>query len=103
MNQLNQGAKPYTPPESKKDALETVKDKISDVATGAADMARTATDKAGEFAHSAKDKVEEWAGEASDKVGDLAEEATRLIRRYPMQAIAAGLALGFLLAYATRD
>jgi ElaB/YqjD/DUF883 family membrane-anchored ribosome-binding protein len=104
MSQFNQGTKTYNPVESKKDVMDTVKDKISDVATGAADMARTAKDKAGEFAHNAKDKVSEWAGDASDKAGDLAQEATQLIRRYPMQSIAAGMALGFLIAFAmTRD
>lgn len=119
MNQRNPSDMIHTPVESKKDVLDTVKEKISDVTTGAADMACAAKDKAGELATAAKekvkdaaasagamavqgkDKVGEWAGEASDKVGDAVQEATQLIRRYPIQAMVAGLAVGFLLARAT--
>ena len=53
----------------------------------------------------AKDKVQEWGAVAADKAGeaaqDLGREMTNLVRRYPIQAMVAGLAVGLLLARVT--
>lgn len=106
-----------------KDAFGTVRDKTREITAGAADAAgavkdkakdlvSTATDKvkdaataAGDFAVQAKDKVQEWSAAAAHKAGDVvedaAEELTKLLRRYPIQSVLVGVAIGYLVARAT--
>jgi|SRR5262245_2913840 len=106
-----------------KGVVETAKEKAKGIAAGAADAAGAAKEKAaeiaatakekvkdlaagaGEMAAQAKDKVQEWGAVAADKAGeaaqDIGREITNLVRRYPIQAMVAGLAVGFLLARVT--
>jgi len=89
-----------------------------------ADKASTIADKAGDYASQAREKVRDWAGgagenvtQAADKVqhwaedaysfsgehlGEFGRECTSLIRRYPVQALAVGFAVGLLLGRASR-
>jgi hypothetical protein len=108
----------------RKNFIDTVTDKAQELATDAAGAAGTAVDKAKEMAATVKEKVtgmaavaSAYAGEASDKVQEwtakatheteaavqnLGKELTSLVRRYPIQSLLAGLAVGFLLARVTK-
>src|SRR5262245_21985235 len=70
--------------------VETVKEKVQDVAAGASALASRATETA-----------QEAASVVAEKAGDFSEEVTRLIRRYPMQALLVGLGVGFLMGQIT--
>jgi len=74
-----------------KDALDVVKQKARDLTAGAADAAGAAKDKAMEWSSAAADK-------AGDALQDLGKELTKVVRRYPLQSVLAGLVVGFLLA-----
>lgn len=96
---------------------------------GATGMIENATDKAKEIAHNvgeyagqAKEKVSEWASTAGGKIKDVASHAgeyamqardtageaiqtvgtelTSVVRRYPLQSLMAGAAVGYLLGCA---
>jgi hypothetical protein len=89
--------------------VEAVKEKVQDVAAGASELAGKAKDTAQDWAAAAanaagqaKDKAVELASTAADTVGDLGQDVTRLIRRYPLQALLIGFGVGFLLARVTR-
>jgi hypothetical protein len=106
-----------------KAVLDTAKDKVKEVASGAADLAVAAKDKAkdlavtakdkvkdmaaatGELAVQAKEKVQDWTTTAADKTGEtfqeVGQELTALVRRYPVQSLLVGFAVGFFLAQAT--
>jgi hypothetical protein len=103
--------------------LDTAKDKVKEMASGAADLAIAAKDKAkdltvsakdkvkdvatatGDLAVQAKDKVQDWTATAADKtsetVQEVGQELTALVRRYPVQSLLVGFAVGFLLARVT--
>jgi hypothetical protein len=103
--------------------LDTAKDKVKEVASGAADLAAAAKDKAkelaetardkvkdvatatGDLAGQAKEKVQDWTATAADKSGEtfqeVGRELTALVRRYPVQSLLVGFAVGFLLARTT--
>jgi ElaB/YqjD/DUF883 family membrane-anchored ribosome-binding protein len=107
----------------RKEAIDIVKDRAKDVAAGAERVAGAAKDKAmevtaaakekvseaataaGELAVQVKDKVREWSSTAADEAKDAAQEVARevttLVRRYPIQSLIVGVAVGFLLARAT--
>jgi ElaB/YqjD/DUF883 family membrane-anchored ribosome-binding protein len=72
----------------------TAKDKIKDAACATGDMAVHAKEKAQEFASTAVHN----AGEALQTAG---QEVTFLIRKYPIQSVLIGAAVGFLLVKAT--
>ena len=93
--------------------VEAVKEKVQDVAAGASELFIQGKDTAQEWAATAanaagqvKDKAVELASTAADSVGDLGQDVTRLVRRYPFQALligfGVGCGVGFLLARATR-
>jgi ElaB/YqjD/DUF883 family membrane-anchored ribosome-binding protein len=106
-----------------KAVLDTAKDKVKEVASGAADFASAARDKAKDLAVTAKDKVkdmvaatdelavrakekvQDWTSTAADKTGEtfqeVGQEFTALVRRYPVQSLLVGFAVGFFLARAT--
>ena len=106
-----------------KKVADTLEDKAKEVMAGAADAARTATDKVkelalaasekakdvaaatGEVTVHAKDKVHQWTATATDKTGeavqDMGKELTGLVRRYSIPSLLLGFAVGFLLARAT--
>jgi hypothetical protein len=108
----------------RKNFIDTVTDKAQELAADAADAAGTAVDTAKEmvatvkekvtdmataasvYAGEASDKVQEWtaktAHQADDAVQNLGKELTSLVRRYPIQSLLAGLAVGFLLARITK-
>jgi hypothetical protein len=54
----------------------------------------------------AKDKVADWAGDVAQHPGDYLKACTdntaKLIRRYPITCVLAGIGLGFMLARVTR-
>jgi ElaB/YqjD/DUF883 family membrane-anchored ribosome-binding protein len=103
--------------------VEKVKEKTQEVMAGAAELAGQAKDKAQALASSAaakvkdaatsaaelggqaKDKVQTWAATASENptetFRDVTKEVTSLVRRYPIQSLLVGAAVGFLLARAT--
>jgi ElaB/YqjD/DUF883 family membrane-anchored ribosome-binding protein len=107
----------------RKDAIDIVKDRAMDLAAGAERVAGAAKEKAkevtsaakekvgeaaaaaGELAVQAKDKVQQWgstaADEAKDAVQGVGREVTTLVRRYPIQSLIVGVAVGFILARAT--
>jgi len=55
-----------------------------------------------EKARDAKDKAMEWGSVAADKAGDtlqdLGKELSKVVRRYPLQSVMVGMAIGFFLA-----
>jgi ElaB/YqjD/DUF883 family membrane-anchored ribosome-binding protein len=86
---------------------------VQDVAAGASELFIQGKDTAQEWAAAAagaagqvKDKAVELASTAADRVGDLGQDVTRLIRRYPLQALligfGVGFGIGFLLTRGTR-
>jgi ElaB/YqjD/DUF883 family membrane-anchored ribosome-binding protein len=82
--------------------VEAVKEKVQDVATGASELAGKAKDTAQEWASSvgsaavqARDKAVELTSAAVSKAEDLGLEVTKLIRRYPLQALLVGFGVGF--------
>jgi ElaB/YqjD/DUF883 family membrane-anchored ribosome-binding protein len=89
--------------------VEAVKDQVQAVAAGASDLAGTAKDTAGEWASAvggaavqAKDKAWDVATAAAEKVDEAGQGLTALIRRHPLEAMLAGLAVGFLVAHLLR-
>jgi ElaB/YqjD/DUF883 family membrane-anchored ribosome-binding protein len=122
MSELNKSMTMPSVPE-RMDAIDVVKDRAKDVAAGAERVASAAKEKAkevttaakekvgdaataaGELAVQVKDKMREWsstaADEAKDAVQEVAREVTTLVRRYPIQSLIVGVAVGFLLARAT--
>ena len=96
-----------------KQGLHAVADKASAVADKAGDIAGQARDKvrdwagdAGQNVTQAADKVQHWAEDAysfsGEHLGEFGRECTTLIRRYPVQALAVGFAVGLLLGRASR-
>jgi len=75
--------------------IDTVKEKVQDVAAGASQMATKA-----------KDTAQEMASDAMEKVGAAGQEIAAVIRRYPVSAmfiaLGAGIGVGFLAALAAR-
>ncbi len=73
----------------------TARENIKDVATATGDLAVQA-----------KDEVRAWTATASDKtidaVQEVGQELTALVRRYPIQSLLVGGAIGFLLARSTK-
>ena len=108
---------------ARKDVMDTVKDRAKEAAASAERVAGAAKEKAKEMADSAKekvseaataagelavqvkDKVREWGATATDEARDAALEAARevtnLVRRYPIQSLVVGVAVGYLVARAT--
>lgn len=104
-------------------AIDTVADKAKEFAGNAGEFVGHARDKVQEWAHNASDKIKEAAsatGEmavhAKDKAQELAStavhnageavqnaghEITNVIRKYPVQSVLIGAALGYLLVKAT--
>jgi ElaB/YqjD/DUF883 family membrane-anchored ribosome-binding protein len=105
------------------DAIDTVSDKTKDAVEEAAELINSAADRAKELAASAKERMRNMASEtghaavqAKDKMLDLkttaaekasaavhevGHELTGLIRRYPLQSLLVGVAVGFMLARTT--
>jgi ElaB/YqjD/DUF883 family membrane-anchored ribosome-binding protein len=81
------------------------KEKVQEWASTAKDKAKDAAHAAGDYVMHAKDKVQELASNAAQGAGEAiqtaGDELTRVVRRYPMQSLLAGLALGYLLGRAT--
>jgi len=84
--------------------LKRMKDKVKDFVEGVKESApRETLHSLGAAAGQARDYVNDAADQARDYVEnstmqDMLEDAAGLIRRYPLPAMALGLALGFLLA-----
>jgi ElaB/YqjD/DUF883 family membrane-anchored ribosome-binding protein len=122
MSDMNKTSTMPSSPE-RKDAIDLVKDRAKDMAANAERVAGAAKERAkemttaakekvseaataaGDLAVQVKDKVQEWsataADEAKDAVQEVAREVTTLVRRYPIQSLIVGVAVGFLLARAT--
>jgi len=66
-------------------------------------MDRECTDKAKDLLHQAGDAVQSAASTVGHKAEDAVDDLTRLIRRYPMQSVLAGLGIGFLLSQVMRS
>lgn len=104
-------------------AIDTVADKAKEFASNASEFVGHTRDKVKEWAHTAKDNVTDAASatgamaiNARDKAQEIAtnaihnagdamhtasEEITRAIRKYPVQSVLLGAALGYLLVKAT--
>jgi ElaB/YqjD/DUF883 family membrane-anchored ribosome-binding protein len=89
--------------------IDAVKEKVKDAAAGATDLAGKAKEKVEDWASAtadaaghAKDKAQEVATAAVHKAEDLGHEVTKLIQRYPVQALLVGFGIGLLLAKITR-
>jgi ElaB/YqjD/DUF883 family membrane-anchored ribosome-binding protein len=89
--------------------VDAVKESIQDVAAGATELAGKATETAKEWASSvgdaavhAKDTAQEVVSAAAEKTGDVGKELTTFIRRYPLQSLLVGFAVGFLTAQLVR-
>jgi hypothetical protein len=87
----------------------TVKEKVKNVAAGASEIAGMATETAKEWASSVgdaavdtKEKAQELLSTAADKAGQAGDELTHMIRRYPLQSLLLGCAVGFLAAQVFR-
>jgi hypothetical protein len=106
------------------DAAETARSKTSEFATHTASRAREVTSEFGhhikEFGSKIREKSpHESVRQTTHRVADTLESAgayieeknlegiwddiTRVVRRYPLQSLLAGIALGFLLARKRRD
>ena len=101
--------------------MEAVKGAVQDVTAGASHLVSQGRDAAQQWAGAAsdaacqaKDTAQQWAGAAADAAGhakdkavemagDFGQDMTRMIRRYPLQAVLLGLGVGFLLARVTRQ
>jgi len=87
------------------DAASQAKDKAQVWAGRAAEKTKDAATAAAHLAVQAKDKAQEWTATAADKAGDAAQDAVKefshLVRRYPLQALFVGVAVGFLVGRAT--
>jgi ElaB/YqjD/DUF883 family membrane-anchored ribosome-binding protein len=122
MTEMNRTVAP-TPGTERRDVMDTIKDQARDLTSSAERMAGTANDKmkqtadaarekvseaasaAGDFAVQAKDKMYEWSATAADEAREVVQEGmhevTSLVRRYPIQSLLVGVAVGFLVARAT--
>jgi len=84
--------------------FESMKETAREAAAAAADFADQAKDKVEELAsaavHQVKDKGEQMAATAAESAEAFAKDVTELIRRYPLPALAVGVAMGFLLGRA---
>ncbi len=87
-------------------------DKVKEAAAATGEFAMHAKDKVkeaatatGEFVVHAKDKVQEMATTAAHSAGEAihtaGDELTRVVRRYPVQSLLVGAAIGYLLGRAT--
>jgi len=105
------------------DAIDTASDKAKDAVDSAAEMVISAADKAKDMAAIAREMIRDMASEtgqkaiqtkdkmlefktaaaekASSVVRGAGHEVTDLIRRYPIQSLLVGLAVGFLVARKT--
>jgi len=88
--------------------VEAVKGQVQAVAAGASGLAGMAKDTAQEWASSvggaavqAKDKARHVASAATEMVGEVGEDLTALIRRHPLQALLAGVGVGFAMGFLT--
>ncbi len=81
------------------------KDKVKQWAHDARENINEAASATGEMAHNAKDRAQELTAnaihQASEVVSTAGEEVTRAIRKYPIQSVLLGAALGYLLVKAT--
>lgn len=91
------------------DVVGAFKESTREWSEDASGMAGRAMDSAGEMAAKAgvaathaKERAQETASDVVCMASDLAEETTALIRRHPLTALAAGVALGVLLGQVSR-
>lgn len=76
--------------------------KLHDFSTAAKDKAGQVSQKAQEFAHDVKERAEKLAHKASEKMSeihpqDVVRDAGEVIKKHPLQSLAAGAVLGGLL------
>jgi len=87
------------------DMAGAAKEKVEEWTAGAKDKMRDAASATADIAGQAKDKFKEWSAETVEKAEHMARDAghelTTLVRRYPLESVLVGLAIGFLLAKAT--
>jgi hypothetical protein len=90
-----------------KETAEGIADTAGNLVGQAREKVQEWTSAAGETMAQTKDRVQEWASTGAQWTGetarDFGHEATMLIRRYPIPALLAGFAVGFLLARATKS
>lgn len=81
------------------------KDRVKQWAHDARENISDAASATGEMAHNAKDKAQELTTtaihHATDAISTASEEVTRAIRKYPIQSVLLGAALGYLIVKAT--
>lgn len=87
------------------DTASQAKEKVQEWTATATEKTKEAAAAAGNYAVQAKDKVQEWTSTAvdstGDALGDVSKELTALVRRYPLQALLVGAAVGFVLGRTT--
>src|SRR5262249_37412604 len=75
--------------------VNTVTEKVQDMASGAKDTLQEWSSSAADVAGQASQRAQELARSAAETAGNFGEELTSLIRRYPMQALLLGVGIGF--------
>lgn len=82
--------------------MSAMSERIQDVASGAKETVEEWGSAAAEAAGQAKHKAQEFASSAAHKAEHFGEDLTGLIRRYPLQSLAVGFGVGFMLAQVMR-
>jgi ElaB/YqjD/DUF883 family membrane-anchored ribosome-binding protein len=102
----DRGTQTHPPESSATGALQKVKDQAKEVVDSATEMAGQAKDKVQELASNVatqvKGKTQEIATATAEKAEDLGKELTNLARRYPIQALLVGFAVGLVLGRVSR-
>ena len=84
------------------ETADQVSQKAQEIAHGVKDRAQEFGHKAQEIAHDVKDRAEKLAHKASEKMSEIhpdeiVRDAGELIKKHPMQALAAGAIIGGLV------
>jgi len=93
--------------------IQQVKDQAKDVVDSATELAGKAKDKVQEIASNVatqvkdrgqelKDMGQDFAANAAERAEDLGVEVTKLVRRYPVQALLVGFGIGLLMGRVSR-
>lgn len=93
--------------EAVKDTARSVATHVADTATAVGETAAKVAETGYDAAKDAGHKVEGWAEDAykatAEGAGQFGKEATAFVRKYPLQALALGLGIGFLLGRAAKS
>ena len=93
--------------EAVKDTARNAATHVVETATAVGETAAKAAETGYDAAKAAGHKVEGWAEDAykatAEGAGQFGAEATAFVRKYPLQALAIGLGVGFLLGRAAKS